>query len=140
MTQVIGFQAPVPVFFISLYDMRHTVSFACLLLCNQPGLWNLPAFRGSGFRLRDIPRRSDEGGAAGPEEAAMMAEKKKATRDSIIGDVIRDIPGAKEVIQRHFGGGCFTCPGINMESISFGAMMHNIDPGKIVDEINSLEG
>ncbi len=64
--------------------------------------------------------------------------QKKATKDSIIGEVIRDIPGAKEIIQQRFGGGCFTCPGINMESISFGAMMHNLDPEKIVQEINSL--
>ena len=66
----------------------------------------------------------------------MEATKKMATKDSIIGDVIRDIPGAKEVIQKHFGGGCFTCPGINMESISFGSMMHNLDPEAIVREIN----
>jgi hypothetical protein len=27
-----------------------------------------------------------------------------------------------------------------MESISFGSMMHNLDPEKIVKEINELEG
>ncbi len=70
----------------------------------------------------------------------MIADKKKITKDSIIGEVIRGVPGAKEIIQKHFGNGCFTCPGINMESLSFGAMMHNLDPNKIVDEINSLEG
>jgi hybrid cluster-associated redox disulfide protein len=67
-------------------------------------------------------------------------EKKTVTRDSLIGDVIRDIPGAKDIIQKYFGGGCFTCPGINVESLSFGAMMHNIDPDKIVKELNELEG
>ncbi len=69
----------------------------------------------------------------------MIAEKKKITKDSIIGDVIKMSPKAKEVIQKHFGNGCFTCPGINMESIAFGSMMHNIDPKKIVDEINGVE-
>lgn len=69
----------------------------------------------------------------------MVGEKKKVTKDSVIGDVIRDIPGARKVIEKYFGNGCFTCPGIKLESISFGAMMHNIDPQKIVDEINSLE-
>jgi hybrid cluster-associated redox disulfide protein len=73
-------------------------------------------------------------------EVAMNAAKKQITKDSVIGDVIREVPGAREVIQKHFGGGCFTCPGINMESISFGSMMHNLDPDKIVDEINNLEG
>jgi len=67
-------------------------------------------------------------------------EKKVITKDSLIGDVIRDVPGAKDVIQKYFGGGCFTCPGINVESLSFGAMMHNLDPDKIVKELNELEG
>jgi len=67
-------------------------------------------------------------------------EKKLVTKDSLIGDVIRDVPGAKDIIQKYFGGGCFTCPGINVESLSFGAMMHNLDPDKIVNEINGLEG
>jgi hybrid cluster-associated redox disulfide protein len=68
-----------------------------------------------------------------------METKKVVTKDSVIGDVIRDIPGAREIIEKYFGGGCFTCPGINMESISFGAMMHNLDADKIVGEINELE-
>ncbi len=70
----------------------------------------------------------------------MIAEKKKVTKDSIIGEVLRTIPGAKAVIEKYFGNGCFTCPGINMESIAFGSMMHNLDPNKIVDEINAAEG
>jgi hybrid cluster-associated redox disulfide protein len=68
------------------------------------------------------------------------SEKKVITKDSLIGDVIRDVPGAKEIIQKYFGGGCFTCPGINVESLSFGAMMHNLDPDTIVKELNELEG
>lgn len=68
----------------------------------------------------------------------MNATKKPVTKDSVIGEVIRENPGARDVIQKYFGGGCFTCPGINMESISFGSMMHNLDPEKIVKEINEL--
>ena len=68
------------------------------------------------------------------------SEKRVITKDSLIGDVIRDVPGGKEIIQKYFGGGCFTCPGINVESLSFGAMMHNLDPDKIVKELNELEG
>ena len=70
----------------------------------------------------------------------MIAEKKKVTKDSIIGEVLRTVPGAKAVIEKYFGNGCFTCPGINMETIAFGSMMHNLDPNKIVDEINTAEG
>ena len=68
-----------------------------------------------------------------------MVEAKKYTKDTIIGDVIKDNPKATKVIEKYFGQGCFTCPGMNMESISFGAMMHNIDPDTIVKELNELE-
>ena len=68
----------------------------------------------------------------------MNSTNKLVTKDSVIGEVIREKPGAKDVIQKYFGGGCFTCPGINMESISFGSMMHNLDPEKVVEEINRL--
>ncbi len=68
-----------------------------------------------------------------------MNTKIEITKDTVIGDVINAVPGAEKVIEKYFGTGCFTCPGINMESISFGATMHNIDPQKIVDEIKKLE-
>ena len=67
-----------------------------------------------------------------------MATQIEVTKNSIIGDVIKTVPGAKQVIEKYFGGGCFTCPGINMETIAFGAAMHNMDPEKIVNEIKQL--
>ena len=60
------------------------------------------------------------------------------TKDSIIGDVIKNVPGAEEIIRKHFGSGCFTCPGINVESIAFGSTMHNTNPEIIVNEIKIL--
>lgn len=69
----------------------------------------------------------------------MEATKKKVTKDTVIGDLIKENPAAMKVIEKYFGNGCFTCPGIKVESISFGAMMHNIDPEKVVKEINELE-
>lgn len=60
----------------------------------------------------------------------------KVTKDSLIGDVIDSSPEARGVIEKYFGNGCFTCPGIKVESLSFGAVMHNIDPDKVINEIN----
>ncbi len=60
-------------------------------------------------------------------------------KDMNIGEVISMHPGAEKIIEKHFGGGCFTCPGINMESIAFGSMMHDLDPEVIVKELNELE-
>jgi len=67
-----------------------------------------------------------------------MADK-KITKDTVIGDVLKANPSAIKIIEKYFGTGCFTCPGMNMESLSFGALMHNIDPDVIVKEINELE-
>ena len=71
-------------------------------------------------------------------ETATEVTKKKFTKDSLIGDVINSSPAAMKVIEKYFGNGCFTCPGVKMESISFGAMMHNVNPEKIVRELNEL--
>jgi len=73
-------------------------------------------------------------------EGTKEAMKMKFTKDSLIGDVISSSPAAMKVIEKHFGNGCFTCPGVKMESLSFGAMMHNMDAEKIVKELNELEG
>ncbi|MEN8262207.1 MAG: DUF1858 domain-containing protein [Nitrospirota bacterium] len=67
-----------------------------------------------------------------------MTEKVEVTKDSVIGDVIKSVPGAEDVIRKYFGDGCFTCPGINMESIAFGSTMHNTDPEVIVSDIKKL--
>ncbi len=63
----------------------------------------------------------------------------KVTKDTVIGEVINMSPEAKKIIEKYFGNGCFTCPGIKVESLAFGAMMHNVDPEKIVAELNALE-
>ncbi len=61
------------------------------------------------------------------------------TKNSVIGELIKEVPGAEEVIKKYFGNGCFTCPGINVESITFGAAMHNVDAEKIIAEIKELQ-
>ena len=60
-------------------------------------------------------------------------------KDMNIGEVISMHPGAEKIIEKYFGSGCFTCPGIGMESIAFGATMHSVDPETIVRELNGLE-
>ena len=62
----------------------------------------------------------------------------KYNQDMMIGDVVESSPEAQKIIEKYFGNGCFTCPGIRMESISFGAMMHNIDPELVLKELNEL--
>ena len=69
----------------------------------------------------------------------MTEAKVQFHKDMLIGDVIKAHPGAEKVIGKHFGQGCFTCPGIKVESIAFGATMHTLDPEVVVKELNELE-
>lgn len=57
------------------------------------------------------------------------------TVDTLIGDLIGTYPWAEAVIEKHFGRGCFTCPGMKMESIAFGAMMHNLDAKVVLQDL-----
>ena len=65
--------------------------------------------------------------------------KKRFNKNMVIGDILGKNPDVIKVIEKYFGLGCFTCPGMKMESISFGALMHNIDPEVIIKELNKLE-
>lgn len=67
-----------------------------------------------------------------------MPTKIEITKNSIIGEIIREVPGADKVIQKYFGNGCFTCPGLNVESIQFGSAMHNTDPEKVISDLKEL--
>lgn len=63
----------------------------------------------------------------------------KITKDMVIGDILDKKPEAESVIAKYFGMGCFTCPGVRMESLELGASIHGIDAEQIVDEINALD-
>lgn len=69
----------------------------------------------------------------------MPETKAKYTKDSLMGDVIKSDPRAEAIIKKYFGNGCFTCPGVKMDSISFGAMMHGLDPNIILKELNEID-
>lgn len=66
-----------------------------------------------------------------------MSEQ-KINAEMNLGEVIAKYPEAEPIFQKYFGNGCFTCPGAKVESISFGALMHNLDAQKIVEELNAV--
>jgi hybrid cluster-associated redox disulfide protein len=68
-----------------------------------------------------------------------MGTKTMITKDMLIGDIMQIKPSSKDVIEKYFGTGCFTCPGIMWESLSFGATMHNRNADDILEEINAKE-
>ena len=58
------------------------------------------------------------------------------TKKSTIGEVFLKYPETEPVFQKYFGSGCFTCPGSKSEDIALGAMMHNVEPAEVIDELN----
>jgi len=60
----------------------------------------------------------------------------KITKDMRIGDVMRRHPETRKVFIRHFGVGCFTCPGVDKEDIYFGSAIHNVEMATLLDELN----
>jgi hybrid cluster-associated redox disulfide protein len=68
----------------------------------------------------------------------MQTEKRKIHKEMNIGEILEMYPQSREVFQKHFGKGCINCPASRMESISFGALMHNRDANAIVKELNAM--
>ncbi|MBI5599751.1 MAG: DUF1858 domain-containing protein [Deltaproteobacteria bacterium] len=64
-----------------------------------------------------------------------MSEQ-KITKTMSIGEVVQKYPATEKVFMKHFGSGCFTCPGAKSEDIAFGSMMHGKDVEEIVRELN----
>ncbi len=58
------------------------------------------------------------------------------TKKSTIGKIFSKYPETEPVFKKYFGSGCFSCTGSKTEDYAFGAMMHNIEPEKIIDALN----
>lgn len=58
------------------------------------------------------------------------------TKSTIIKDVLEAHPETETVFRKHFGDGCFSCPGQAFETIAQSALMHDIDPHKLLDDIH----
>jgi len=55
-----------------------------------------------------------------------------------IGEVLDRYPQAQKIFRKHFGEGCFNCPTCRMETISFGALMHNKDANALLEDLNAM--
>ena len=66
----------------------------------------------------------------------MPEGKRRIDKEMSIGEVLDKYPKTQKIFRKHFGEGCFNCPWSRMESISFGASMHNKDANAIVKDLN----
>lgn len=66
--------------------------------------------------------------------------KVKLAPTTLIGEVIKTYPASREVFQKHFGSGCFECPGQAYESIDMACRMHGVNPQNFLRELNEILG
>ncbi len=55
-----------------------------------------------------------------------------------VGHMIQVYPETKKVLEDNYGGECFTCPGMAIETVEQTAHMHNKDPQDILNQINAI--
>ncbi len=71
-----------------------------------------------------------------------MAKGKKISRgelaedDTLVGSLIEVYPEVKPVFSKHYGEGCFSCPGQAFETVAQTATMHGAKLEMILEEIN----
>ncbi len=60
--------------------------------------------------------------------------------DAILGDILAVYPETEKVFRKHFGGGCFTCPGQKTETVRQSALLHNLDMKAVLADLNRAAG
>ena len=63
----------------------------------------------------------------------------QVTKDTMIGELLRIDMGVAPILM-NIGMHCLGCPASQGETIEEAAMVHGIDPGALVDEINNFLG
>jgi hybrid cluster-associated redox disulfide protein len=61
----------------------------------------------------------------------------KVTKDSIIGDIVRQYPSSIAVFRSH-GMGCLGCPSASGESVEKAAGIHGIDVEELLEDLNKV--
>jgi hybrid cluster-associated redox disulfide protein len=61
----------------------------------------------------------------------------KVTKDSIIGDIVRQYPSSIAIFRSH-GMGCLGCPSASGESVEKAAGIHGIDVEELLEDLNKV--
>ncbi len=62
----------------------------------------------------------------------------RCNKSVMVGSLIKTYANTKAVFEKHYGEGCFSCPGQAIETIEQTAQMHNVPLDLILNEINSV--
>lgn len=59
------------------------------------------------------------------------------TKDSIIADVLKSVPGSVDIFEK-YNMGCLSCMGVQKESLEKGCLMHGMDVNKLLEELHKI--
>ncbi|HEY5995655.1 MAG TPA: DUF1858 domain-containing protein, partial [Candidatus Deferrimicrobiaceae bacterium] len=89
------------------------------------------------------PTASSPAPAAGKQPVAATATVRRGApigADAILGDILAVYPETEKVFRKHFGGGCFSCPGQKTETVRQSALLHNLDMKAVLADLNRAAG
>lgn len=76
--------------------------------------------------------------AEGEHALGAVARRGEIARlDIMVGSLIKVYPETKAVFEKHYGAGCFNCPGQAFETVEQTAQMHGKDPRKVLEDLNA---
>jgi cytochrome c oxidase cbb3-type subunit 1 len=79
--------------------------------------------------------------ASAPEVPAQQLSLKRGDMvklDTPVGHMIQVYPETRKVLEDNYGGECFSCPGMAIETVKQTADMHSKDPEEILAQCNAL--
>jgi len=74
-----------------------------------------------------------------PCKAASRGEMTRFSKEMSIFEALAAVAEARDVFESH-GMACSLCIGAQSETIEAGAILHQVDPDVVVDELNRLAG
>ncbi|HEY3489044.1 MAG TPA: hypothetical protein VGK27_02850 [Candidatus Deferrimicrobiaceae bacterium] len=89
------------------------------------------------------PTAASPAPAGGKASVAVTATVRRGAAigpDAILGDILAVYPETEKVFRKHFGGGCFSCPGQKTESVRQSALLHNLDMKAVLADLNKAAG
>ncbi|MDH3973384.1 MAG: DUF1858 domain-containing protein [Deltaproteobacteria bacterium] len=73
-----------------------------------------------------------------PQQALSLKRGDLVELKTPVGHMIQVYPETRKVLEDNYGGECFTCPGMAIETVEQTAHMHNKAPEDILNQVNSI--
>jgi hybrid cluster-associated redox disulfide protein len=70
------------------------------------------------------------------EQPTQPVPSVQISSNTLIGDILSKYPASQPLFQKHFGAGCFDCPGQAYESVEMACQVHGINSKSFLRDLN----